>query len=120
MMTVVVIALAIQIIIAAQIHTVLDHESGGTRTPTLAVHNTRAIPLSQAPAGSHRCAPKKKYMKVLYMYEDQMISSGDDHTTYRSERAGRAERAKNGNSAHANAGSIGPSALDREDRDAQT
>eukprot|EP01043_Picozoa_sp_COSAG02_P078905 COSAG02_NODE_17998_length_966_cov_4.365629_1_plen_83_part_00 len=52
MMTVVVIALAIQIIIIAQIHTVhvLDHESGGTRTPTLAVHNTRVIPLSQAPA----------------------------------------------------------------------
>ena len=35
-------------------------------------------------------------------------------------RAGRAERAKNGNSARANAGSIGPSALDREDRDVQT
>ena len=35
-------------------------------------------------------------------------------------RAGRAERTKNGNSARANAGSIGPSALDREDRNTQT
>ena len=39
-------------------------------------------------------------------------------TTSERRRAGRAERAKNGNSAHANAGSIGPSALDREDSDA--
>ena len=35
-------------------------------------------------------------------------------------RAGRAERTKNGHSARADAGSIGPSGLDRENRDAQT
>ena len=68
MMTVVVIALAIQIIIIAQIHTVLDHESGGTRTPTLAVHNTRVIPLSQAPAGSQRRSQK------MLEYECQVYS----------------------------------------------
>ena len=35
-------------------------------------------------------------------------------------RAGRAERTKNGHSARADAGSIDPSGLDRENRDAQT
>ena len=42
------------------------------------------------------------------------------HRNSERHRARRAERAKNGNSARADAGSIGPSALDREDRDAQT
>ena len=45
-------------------------------------------------------------------------AGGDQRTQRR--RAGRAERTKNGNSARANARSIGPSALDREDKDAQT
>ena len=76
-MTVVVIALAIQIIIIAQIHTVLDHESGGTRTPTLAVHNTRVIPLSQAPAGSQRRTQKMlQYEGKVYFEQANDEMSG--------------------------------------------
>eukprot|EP01043_Picozoa_sp_COSAG02_P134611 COSAG02_NODE_72783_length_181_cov_25.890244_1_plen_60_part_11 len=60
-------------------------------------------------------------MTVFAILNTQMIAGAESRpratTAPRTRRrAGRAERRKNANSAHADAGSIGPSALDREDR----